>query len=297
MGRPDTGFPPIKIDSGENTHIITGVSGELLKIDNNLQPIGKISRPFPSSISSSAIVGDRWVGTWVERDLRQARMAALNITDEWLDGESKASLRDNKRGGVIYPNSNVWAQLLDTETTALSEINNTLCFASRNKGIYRIDRDANEIWRTELPKWTEIRNGQDMIVGFAEAEEGVIAISQAGGVAIFDKKGVLIDKRVINLPELITGFSFDINLGWFMKLNGKYFATMDSIWDSPRIYHNKGPVYHAIPRNQEWAWTGWRHDGLISDELISTKSRTDIGVGIIGENVLTNNGKWDKIRI
>ena len=86
MRRPDIGFPPIKIDSGENIHVITGVSGELLKVDNEINPIGSVSTPFPSPVTSSSIIGERWIGAWVERELRQARMAALDINDEWVDG-------------------------------------------------------------------------------------------------------------------------------------------------------------------------------------------------------------------
>jgi hypothetical protein len=63
------------------------------------------------------------------------------------------------------------------------------------------------------------------------------------------------------------------------------------------IYRNKGPIYDAISKDNKWIWTGWRHDGSISEGLISTASRNDIGVGIIGDYVLTNDGKWDKIRI
>jgi len=289
------GFPPIKIDSGEEVHIITGVSGELMKIDRNLQSIGKVVMPFPSRITSSAIIDEKWVGIWIEEEIRQGRMAALNIGEEWLDGVSKAELRINN-GLAIHPNSNIWSQYLDILPTALAEINNTICFAS-NKGIYRIDSDSKEIWRTENPKWEEIKLGGDQIIGFADSEEGLIAISQAGGIAIFDEEGILKEKRVINLPELITGFTFEKELGLFLKLNGKYIATMENIRDIPAIHRNKGPVYHAISKDSEWTWTGWRHDGKISSGKITTKSRNDIGVGIIGDNILTNNGEWDKIRI
>jgi hypothetical protein len=48
----------------------------------------------------------------------------------------------------------------------------------------------------------------------------------------------------------------------------------------------------------DWIWTGWRHDGkLDKNGELSIKSRENIGIGIIGDNVLTNDGKWEKIRI
>jgi hypothetical protein len=297
MRHSDIGFPPIKIDSGDNIHIITGVSGELLKIDKNLQPIGEFSVPFPSSISSSAILGEKWIGTWIESELRQARMAAFDINQEWLDGGSKADLRSNKGKSVLHPKSNTWSQSLDAEPMGLSEINNTLCFSSRNRGIYRINSDSEVIWKTDFPKWEGIEEAQDKIVGFTETTEGLVLVSHAGGIAIYDENGILIEKKILKLPELITGFSYDNELGWFIRLNGKCFAIMDSIRNLPKIYHCKGPIYDVKIRNHNWIWTGWRHDGVITGGLISTASRNDIGVGIIGDNVLTNDGKWDGIRI
>ena len=143
MSRPDIGFPPIKIDSGENIHIITGVSGELLKVDSEINIIGNISKPFPSSITSSTIVGEIWIGAWVERELREARMAALDINDDWLDGGLKSELRSGNV--ILHPNSNIWSQLLDAEPMGISKIGETLCFSAKNKGIYRIDIDSNDI--------------------------------------------------------------------------------------------------------------------------------------------------------
>ena len=297
MKHSDIGFPPIKIDSGDNIHIITGVSGELLKIDKNLQPIGTFSIPFPSSISSSAILGEKWIGTWIEMELRQARMAAFDVNEEWSNGGSKADLRSNKSSSVLHPKSNIWSQSLDAEPMGLSEIDNTLCFSSKNRGIYRIDSNSKVIWKTDFPKWNGIDQVQDKIVGFTEAKEGLVLVSHAGGIAIYDQNGILIEKKVLKLPELITGFNFDKKLGWFIKLNGKCFATMDSIRDLPKIHQCKGPIYDVKIRDSNWIWTGWRHDGLKDGERIQTNSRDDIGVGIIDESVLTNDGKWDKIRV
>ena len=66
---------------------------------------------------------------------------------------------------------------------------------------------------------------------------------------------------------------------------------MDSIRNLPKIYHCKGPIYDVKIRDNNWIWTGWRHDGLKDGERIHTNSRDDIGVGIIDERVLTNDGK------
>ena len=90
------GFAPIKIDSGNNIHVISGVSGQLLKVDDQLNRLGEVSQPFPALITSSTIVGKKWIGVWIERELRQARMAAFDLNEEWKNGEKKADLRSNK---------------------------------------------------------------------------------------------------------------------------------------------------------------------------------------------------------
>jgi hypothetical protein len=81
-------------------------------------------------------------------------------------------------------------------------------------------------------------------------------------------------------------------------LNGKYFATLSKLTDSPKIYKVLGPIYDVKSIQEDWIWTGWRHDGKLSkDGSIIMESRENIGIGIVGDNVLTNDGEWEKIRI
>tara|TARA_B100001758_G_scaffold123352_1_gene106111 strand:- start:489 stop:1391 length:903 start_codon:yes stop_codon:yes gene_type:complete len=300
MRDSEIGFAPIKIDSGEEIHVISGVSGQLLKVDENLNPIAEISQPFPAMITSSTIVGDKWIGIWVERELRQARMAAFDLNEEWSDGGKKASLRNNKVNFPLHPSSSTWSQILDSEPTALSEIDNSICFSTINRGIYRIDSESNEIWRAEIPKWKDIEkiDSSDEIIGFVNTEDGIVLISKAGGFAIMDKESNIIQKGLLKMPEVITGFLYEKDKGWFIKLNGKYFATLSSLNETPKIYKVLGPVYDVKYIKGDWIWTGWRHDGKLNkDGKLTLKSRENIGIGIIGDNVLTNDGEWEKIRI
>ena len=99
------GFAPIKIDSGDDIFVISGVSGQLLKVDKNLKPLADICTPFPALITSSTILGNIWIGVWIERDLRQARMAALDLTDDWSNGPTKSDLRDYQSGFSLHPSS------------------------------------------------------------------------------------------------------------------------------------------------------------------------------------------------
>ena len=294
------GFAPIKIDSGNGVHVISGVSGQLLKVDSQLNRLGEVSQPFPALITSSTIVGEKWIGVWIERDLRQARMAAFELNGVWGDGDTKAELRNNRLDSVLHPSSSIWSQILDSEPTALSNVDDSICFSTINRGIYRVDEESNEIWRAEIPDWKEISkiNSLDEIIEFINTEEGTVLFSKAGGFAVMDESGNVIKKGVLKLPEVITGFLHEKGKGWFIKLNGKYFATLTKLTDAPKIYKILGPIYDVKNIQGDWVWTGWRHDGKLSkDGIITMKQRENIGIGIVGENVLTNDGKWEKIRI
>ena len=294
------GFAPIKIDSGKNIHVISGVSGQLLKVDDQLNRLGEVSQPFPALITSSTIVKEKWIGVWVERDLRQARMAAFDLNEAWSDGETKAELRSNKLDSALHPSSSIWSQILDSEPTALSNVENSICFSTINRGIYRINDESKEIWRAEIPEWKQISkiNSLDEIIGFLNTEEGTILFSKAGGFAVIDGSSNIVKKGVLKLPEVVTGVQYEKEKGWFIKLNGKYFATLSKLTDSPKIYKVLGPIYDVKSIQEDWIWTGWRHDGKLSkDGSIIMESRENIGIGIVGDNVLTNDGEWEKIRI
>ena len=47
---------------------------------------------------------------------------------------------------------------------------------------------------------------------------------------------------------------------------------------------------------ESWNWTGWRHDGNLSEGTVFCKERDSIGVGLIGRMVLSNDGKWSDFR-
>ena len=282
MQGSDIGFAPIKIDSGDDIYVISGVSGQLLKVDKNLKPLADICTPFPALITSSTILGNIWIGVWIERDLRQARMAALDLTDDWSNGPTKSDLRDYQSGFSLHPSSNVWSQILDSEPTALSQVDSSICFSTINRGIYKIDGESNEIWRAEIPKWSEIEkiNTFDEIVAFLSYEEKLVLMSKAGGFAIIDENGNLVQKGVLKLPEVITGFQYEKELGWFIKLNGKYFATLSSLTDSPKIYKILGEPWHQYLYNKDTK-------DLSGEDIYFCKCANDAGIDVYVDATLS----------
>ena len=68
--------------------------------------------------------------------------------------------------------------------------------------------------------------------------------------------------------------------------------TVQKIEEEETIVKTPGPALDAVIVDGEWRWTGWRHDGILTDGRPNYSSRDGIGVGIIGEKVLTNDGFW-----
>ena len=52
-------------------------------------------------------------------------MAAFDLNEAWSDGETKAELRSNKLDSALHPSSSIWSQILDSEPTALSNVENS----------------------------------------------------------------------------------------------------------------------------------------------------------------------------
>ena len=97
-----------------------------------------------------------WVGTWVEHELQQARMAALPLVGEWAEGGGREMLRYRTETADLMPSSSIWSRFLDAEPMAVSRAGDGVVFATLRRGIYRIDEEAVEIWRAPYPEWSDL---------------------------------------------------------------------------------------------------------------------------------------------
>ena len=290
-------FAPTRIDCGENIHIIAGTQGELCKIGSDGVKIGKPSVPLPAPCVDGTVMGDSWVGVWLDREFRHARMCSLPLQAEWTDGPSREELRKStsfSEHSLVGPKSAFWDRELDSEPLKIGAITGGLVFATTS-GVYKINRDAKEIWRGMLPRWPEISDigNFDRIVGMIEFSGGLAIWTQAGGVSVVDpSNGLEIFSRVVKLGDKISKVCYSEDGGWLILLHGSSIATMDNIEDTPKINKIPGPSICAEFSENSWFWTGWRNDGRISNGKISCTERRSIGVGILGRKVLTNNGIW-----
>jgi len=70
------------------------------------------------------------------------------------------------------------------------------------------------------------------------------------------------------------------------------FSILEEFNSTPSTYRTPGPIFDAKFRDSGWIWTGWRHDGQENNGKIKTSRRRDIGVAILNERILSNDGKW-----
>jgi hypothetical protein len=299
MGEAPLGFQPIRADRGESATVIVGSSGELVRIDGFGATLHRSVKPFPASVTGGAVLDGVWVGTWVEHELQQARMAALPLAGEWESGGSREMLRQKSEMADLMPSSAIWSRFLDAEPMAVSRAGDGVVFATLRKGIYKIDEGATEVWRAPYPEWSHLSGlaSRDHLVSSNEVDGQIFVWSMAGGVTVLDSKdGRHILNTIVSLPDSLSGVRHSNEGGWLLLLNSGNIALLEDFESEPTVVQTPGPVSDAIYDGKCWKWTGWRHDGALIDGEVQCISREQIGVALVGDKVLTNDGAWGKFR-
>lgn len=279
-------------------HVAIGTQGEMAKLGPVGSPCGPFRRPFPAPIMEGVTLADRWVGFWLERDFQEARMAALPLEGDWIDGPGRDDLRiSSLADGDIQPAGAIWHRILDAEPMAIGRVGDDIAFSTLGGGIYKIDSEAREIWRAQRPVWPEISSlgVQDLLISIVECPEGIAVWSQAGGVAVLDPgDGSLLSLRVLELGDKISNAVYAKDGGWLLMLHGGAIALLEGVGDKPEVHETDGPVLDAQYDGAEWKWTGWRHDGRLSGSRVLTVPRDGVGVAILDDMVMTNDGYWSE---
>ena len=292
-------FQPMRVDQGEGAKVLVGCSGELLRINVDGESLHKPVTPFPASISGGVVMREVWVGTWLDQELRQARMAALPLDGEWKDGGGRQQLREMPDTDVLMPAASVWARRLDAEPMALTRVSRGAVFATLNRGVYMINDRAEELWRSPYPEWSGLSKFQnsDTLVSCTEHNGSVGLWSRSGSVTLLDGgDGSFVSSHVVALTSPLAGVEYSEEGGWFVMLESGSVGILEDILLSPRMLKTPGPVFDANYSDGGWRWTGWRHDGSDLDEGCTIESRRDVGVALVGDNVVTNDGRWDVFR-
>ena len=226
-------------------------------------------------------------------------MAALRIDGDWIDGGGREQLREASDAKLLMPASSIWSRRLDAEPMALTQTSAGVVFATLNRGVYLIDEKATELWRSPYPEWPGLAkyHHSDSIVSCTEHEGRIGLWSRSGSVTLLDgQDGSFVSSHAIGLMSPLAGAEFSEDGGWLLMQENGDVGILDDLLLSPRIVRTPGPVFDANYSEGRWRWTGWRHDGTILDGRCEIEIRRDIGIGLVGDNVVTNDGRWDEFR-
>ncbi len=290
------GFNATRVDRGSGVHVVIGTTGELAKVDDTGKLIDGPAKPFPSIVFDGSVVNDKWVGIWIDRELRDARIAALPMDQRWSNGPSREDLRlAISSGNHLEPSGAIWQRRLESEPIKLGTFEGNIVF-STIEGVYMIDADSNEVWRGAVPFWPGIAEigVNDQIVAIREFPGGVSIWSRAGGVAVLDPvDGSILYTREIPLKDSVSNVFFSEG-GWLVCLHGNKVLLMEAIEGEAVAIETSGPILDSVHSDEGWKLTGWRNDVLIGGNGRTSREsvRDEIGIGVIGSLVLTNDGEW-----
>lgn len=281
-------FTPARVDVGVSEYTVVGTQGELARLDPDGKSIQSEVQPFPAAIPCSTQIDGGWLGIWVEPDHRLARMALLNNDIDWQDGKSRSDMRLSQSKN-LHPAGAEWSRSMEAEPSAICSTDSGFCFALRSRGIYHLDPQCNEIWRAKLPSVLDgRRRGLESAIALHPSMNCLMVWYDNGLlVELSMKDGSEIDRRSLNISERIEAV-FHSEKSHFIALAGGGFSILnqEGILES---HATPGPVSSARFVEGSWEFTGWRHDGRLSDELV-LKQRQEIGVGFVGQRILTNDG-------
>ena len=293
-------FTPQMVNRNDNTIIIIGTSGELARLNFDYEYISPYSKPFPTTIMSGVLFENIWIGIWIDRELQDARMAGIPLEMDWENGIGRDILRTSAIGDLdIKPKNSAWQKILTAEPMGLSKVGENIVFATKNKGIYMINQEGEEIWRDHYPVWRDMDISAEMnpIVSIIEDDSNIVIWSAAGGVMELNQERVIEVSKIFTLKDKISDVKFSKEGGWFVIMHGRSIAILKDINDNPFIIETPGPVLDAIfePKKGVWRWTGWRHDGelKVKDNDVLFKKRENIGIHISNSKILTNDGLWE----
>lgn len=293
-------FTPQMVNRNDNTIIVIGTSGELARLNLDYENISPFSKPFPTTIMSGVLFENIWIGIWIDRELQDARIAGIPLGINWENGIGRDILRTSAIDDLdISPKNSAWQKILTAEPMGLSKVGENIVFATKNKGIYMINQEGEEIWRDHYPVWRNMDISTEMnpIVSIIEDNSSIVIWSAAGGVMKLNQERMIKDSKIFTLKDKISNVKFSKEGGWFVMMHGKSVAILEDINDEPFIIETPGPVLDAFfePTKKVWRWTGWRHDGemAIKDNHFSFKNRESIGIHISNSKILTNDGLWE----
>lgn len=266
-------------------------SDVIIDVDGGITINGNTAKPFPSEISHAAICDQGLVATWVEHELRLARMALLSLEDDVKDGISKAELRLNRNKAMVE--NSTWCHIVDAEPLALTANEDKIIFALWTRGIYCIDSSDNEIWRLPLFELeTKSPPRSNDVTAIHIVDEEVFVWTRGGKCRIIClETGEILDEKTLEI---------ECDLENVFNHNSKFLLSSKDGWawevenGEIRVARKlRGTIQDAVFDGDDWRIISWRNDIILRGESLTRK---ELGVQLIEKEnkwmVLDNQGEF-----
>ena len=263
-------FTPSRILQLDDGYLVIGYDGELLLLDSNLVYTEKPVSPFPIAIGQSCIVGNNLIATWLDSELMLARMASIDLDDKIIEGPSRSDLRIQKSlATALHPAGNSWSRVLNSQPLALATDGQRVALVLWQSGIYCLNADSSEIWRSPPPVWSEVgnmpRSDETVSMDFHGSELHIWCA--AGGRLVLDADdGTILRSEKVELDTVIENVYRDSKHELVCGNKGEAFHLSDNIL---RLQTDiTGPIQNAIWDSESDAWriSGWRKEVLLKDQ-------------------------------
>ena len=266
-------------------------SDVMIDVDGGITIQGERKKPFPCEITHAAICERGLIATWVDHDLRLARMALLNIDEPLKNGISKADLRLNRNTAMVE--SSKWCHIVDAEPLALTSDGQKIIFALWTRGIYCIDSSDNEMWRQPLfdskekspPRSNDIAEisivGKEVFVWTRSGKFRKLCL-ESGEILNEGTIDVECDlERVFHHGQKFLLSSKD---GWTWELENEEITVARKL---------RGTAQDAVFDKTDWRIISWREDIMLRGNSVP---RRDLGVQLVEKDgvwmVLDNQGEY-----
>ncbi|MBL6747963.1 MAG: hypothetical protein ISP85_03155 [Candidatus Poseidonia sp.] len=294
-------FLPRSLLSHDNGHLVIGMDGEFLRLDDHYRAIGEAATPFPMRVSHAVHFGNVLFATWIDGELMLARMGSMNLDKAPEDGAKRAELRtSNELASQYHPKGNRWSHVLNAEPLALAASESALVFNLWKRGLYALDHDAKELWRQQVPTWNYTKRrprNEEILAIHIHGDE--LTITSRGGRAQRRSlsNGELLEEYILNGPEGPLEHHFRHENQHLICSTQGELCWLDDTTIVQRIQLN-GPVQGAIwdPFIHGWRLAGWREEVIISHRKTEQHAWEEIPIHIQpvkgGAMILFNNGTW-----
>lgn len=295
-------FTPKEILPWNEGYIAIGVDGELQKLDLDYTPLKKPTMPFPTPIRNATILGSKMVVTWIDSELMLARMAAFDLTQDFVQGVERSELRVRRAiDKAIHPAGNIWSHVLDAEPLAMDSQDSSFTFVLWKKGIYNMTMDALEKWRSEEPSWNKLAKypRSQETVNVIMNDKYVEVWSRGGGLNRYDhENGSLVENIILDLDGFILDVYHDSN-NYLLKLNDGFVA----LFDGEKIILKaklSGPVSNVAwcESTDGWYISGWREIVFLSQNNFKRMELEEIPVyyDYSRKIAMCNDSNWYRVQ-